>query len=220
MRCFWKPLATLVSSAAAFQNNLAGLDRVLDLLEEPHEIPPSPHAISLGPGEVPGRIEFRNVSFHYPNSEQTVLQDISLVVEPGETVALVGRRRGGQDDHVQLGGSFSTTPAAGDVKLDGVDLRDIHVDSYRRCIGIVEQDVFLFDGTIADNIGYGANNASRQEIEAAARAAIAHEFVSASGPRLRHADRRGAGLNLVEGSDSDWQSRGALLADPQIPHSG
>ncbi len=208
------PLATLATSATTFQNNLAGLDRILDLLEEPQESPSRKGAVAINETAAVGQITFTDVSFRYPSSEQLVLQNISLSVEPGETVALVGPSGSGKTTLCNLVARFYD-PTEGAITLDGRDLRDIHVTSYRRHLGIVEQDVFLFDGTIAENIGYAVRRAQPAQIEAAARAANAHHFI----------------LNLEQGYDTIIGERGvrlsggqrqriaiarALLADPRV----
>lgn len=209
-----EPLATLVSSAASFQNNLAGLDRVLDLLDEPPEMQPSARAVAVSPQSVLGHITFRNVSFHYPKSERDVLRHISLDVEPGETIALVGRSGAGKTTLCNLVARFYD-PTAGSIELDGRDLRDIRVDSYRRLLGIVEQDVFLFDGTIRENIGYGRRGVGEQEIRGAARAANADVFIEdlPQGYETRIGER---GVKLSGGQRQRLAIARALLADPRI----
>jgi len=209
-----EPLATLAASAAGFQNSLAGLDRVLDLLDEPRELPTNPAAVSLRRDEVAGRITFENVSFHYPGSDRGILHDISLDVAPGETIALVGRSGAGKTTLCNLVARFYD-PTEGVVRLDGRDLRDIQVDSYRQLLGIVEQDVFLFDGTIAENIGYAVRHATQEEIERAARAAHAHEFIThlERGYETLIGER---GVRLSGGQRQRLAIARALLADPRI----
>ena len=146
------PLATLANSAAAFQSSLAGLDRVLDLLAEPQEMENSAGAIMVKKHEVEGRITLADVSFRYPTASELVLVDVHLDVAAGETIALVGRSGAGKTTLTNLVARFYD-PTTGSIELDGIDLREIDVESYRRLLGIVEQDVFLFDGTVADNSG-------------------------------------------------------------------
>jgi ABC-type multidrug transport system fused ATPase/permease subunit len=209
-----EPLAALVSSAASFQNNLAGFERILDLLDEPVEMQATPNAISISSDQVAGALSFRDLGFHYPKTERLVLSNVNLDVRAGETVALVGRSGAGKTTFCNLVARFYD-PTSGQILLDGRDLRDIQVDSYRRLFGIVEQDVFLFDGTIADNIGYGRRGASRAEVEAAAQAANAHEFVmqledsyeSIIGER---------GVKLSGGQRQRLAIARAILADPKI----
>lgn len=209
-----EPLATLVSSAASFQNNLAGFERVLDLLDEPAEMQASPDAISLAPGAVHGALSFRDVSFHYPNTERLVLADANLEVQPGETIALVGRSGAGKTTFCNLVARFYD-PTSGEILLDDRDLCDIQIDSYRRLFGIVEQDIFLFDGTIAENIAYGRRSASRADVEAAARAANADEFIIQleDGYETIIGER---GVKLSGGQRQRLAIARALLADPKI----
>jgi ATP-binding cassette subfamily B protein/subfamily B ATP-binding cassette protein MsbA len=208
------PLATLASSATGFQNSLAGLDRVLDLLEEPIEMPPRPGLKQVEPQRVAGRITLRNVGFVYPGSTPRVLDAINLDVEPGETVALVGRSGSGKTTLCNLVARFYD-PTDGVVELDGVDLREIDVESYRRLLGIVEQDIFLFDGTVADNIGYARRGAEMAEIIAVARRAHAHEFISAldKGYDTLIGER---GVRLSGGQRQRLAIARAMLADPRI----
>jgi ATP-binding cassette subfamily B protein len=208
------PLETLANSATTFQNGLAGLDRVLDLLAEPQEAADTPALRHIEPERVQGRLEFRGVSFHYPGSPQLVLQNIDLVAEPGEVVALVGRSGAGKTTLSNLVARFYD-PTAGSVSLDGVDLRDLPVDAYRRLLGIVEQDVFLFDGTIAENIGYGARRTTREQIVAAAVAANADEFIREfeHGYDTLIGER---GVRLSGGQRQRLAIARAIVSDPRI----
>ncbi|MCB9873970.1 MAG: ABC transporter ATP-binding protein [Planctomycetaceae bacterium] len=209
-----EPLATLVSSAATFQNNLAGFERILDLLDEPAEMQASPDAVNLDPALVAGGLTFHDVSFHYPNTERCVLADVNLEVRAGETIALVGRSGAGKTTFCNLVARFYD-PTSGQILLDDRDLRDIQVGSYRRLFGIVEQDIFLFDGTIAENIAYGRRGAELAEIEAAAQAANAHEFIVQleDGYKTIIGER---GVKLSGGQRQRLAIARALLADPKI----
>jgi len=208
------PLETLANSATTFQNNLAGLDRVLDLLAEPLETEHTPPTAPLDPRAAQGRITFQDVSFHYPGAEQLVLEDVTLDVQPGQTVALVGRSGAGKTTLCNLVARFYD-PTAGSICLDGRDLRELPVEAYRSLLGIVEQDVFLFDGTIGDNIGYAARNAAPEQIVAAAEAANAHEFISQfeQGYDTLIGER---GVRLSGGQRQRLAIARALLADPRI----
>lgn len=208
------PLATLVSSATAFQNNLAGLERVLDLLGESREMPPSAQSIRIAHREVRGHLQFRNVSFQYPQTTHPVLREIDFLATAGETIALVGRSGSGKTTLCNLVARFYD-PTSGCIELDGRDLRDIHVESYRGLLGIVEQDVFLFDGTIAENIAYAARSASLEEIERAAVGAYAHDFIMAleKGYETVIGER---GVKLSGGQRQRLAIARALLADPKI----
>ena len=208
------PLATLAMSATSFQNQLAGLDRVLDILQEPTELPDQQATHRLERNAVRGEITFRDVAFHYPGNARLVLQTIDLDVPAGTTVALVGRSGAGKTTLCNLVARFYD-PTQGTVELDGTDLRDLHLDSYRSLLGMVEQDVFLFDGTIAENIGYPHRNADPSAIEQAARAAHAHEFIAQleRGYDTVIGER---GVKLSGGQRQRLAIARALLADPRI----
>jgi ATP-binding cassette subfamily B protein/subfamily B ATP-binding cassette protein MsbA len=210
-----EPLAVLASSATQFQNDLAGLDRVQDLLEEPLEFAGvAPGRTRLVPGRVSGRVSLRDVCFTYPGSERQVLTGIRLDVEPGQTIALVGPSGSGKTTLCNLVARFYD-PTRGSILLDGIDLREIDIGTYRRLLGIVEQDIFLFDGTVAENIGYGRRWAERGEIERAARLAHAHEFVAGldRGYDTTIGER---GVRLSGGQRQRIAIARALLADPRI----
>lgn len=209
-----EPLGVLAESATSLQNNLAGLDRVLDLLDEPHEMPSSANAQTVERTAVAGHIRFRNVGFHYPNSEQMVLRDIDLEAHPGQMIALVGPSGAGKTTLCNLVARFYD-PTAGAIELDGVNLCDLEVESYRRLLGIVEQDIFLFDGTIAENIGYAQRHATAEQIEEAARIANAHEFIVTlpNGYDTTIGER---GVRLSGGQRQRLAIARAVLADPRI----
>ncbi len=207
------PLAVLAQSAAQFQNSLAGLDRVLDLLEEPREMEAA-DATAIDRHEVAGRLTFNDVSFRYHGAESLALQNISLDVQPGETIALVGPSGAGKTTLSNLAARFYD-PTQGHVLLDNRDLRHIDVESYRRLIGVVEQDVFLFDGTVAANIAYGRRLASIDHIRQAAEAANAHEFIQQlpQGYDTLIGER---GVKLSGGQRQRLAIARAIVADPRI----
>jgi len=209
-----EPLATLASSATAFQNSLAALDRVLDLMEEPQEVETSSDMIKLSPQSVAGRVTLVDVSFAYPGTTELVLRDINLDVSPGELIAFVGPSGSGKTTLCNLIARFYD-PTEGVIKLDGTDLRDIDVENYRQLLGIVEQDIFLFDGTIAENIGYGRRIATEAEIIDAATLANAHEFISRF-ERGYHTLVGERGVRLSGGQRQRLAIARAILADPRI----
>lgn len=208
------PLATLAQSASAFQNSLSGFDRVLDLLAEPREMEgkTKPHAFQ--DSDFAGRITFDQVSFQYPQADALALEDINLDVAPGETIALVGPSGAGKTTLCNLVARFYD-PTHGTICLDGTDLRDSDVENYRKFIGIVEQDVFLFDGTVAENIGYSKREVSAKQIREAAEIANAAEFIEplTEGYDTIIGER---GVKLSGGQRQRLAIARAVLADPKI----
>ena len=208
------PVATLAATAASLQNDLAALDRTLDLLEEDREMPAPPDAITIEPARVEGRITFENVDFTYPGGSDEVLHGINFEAAPGRTVALVGPSGAGKTTLCNLVARFYD-PDSGSVLLDGTDLTEIEVESYRRLLGVVEQDVFLFDGTIAQNIAYHATAIDEERMVEAARQANAHEFITgfADGYETLIGER---GVKLSGGQRQRLAIARALFADPQL----
>ncbi len=222
------PLEALVSSATNMQTNLAALDRVLDLLAEPEEFAGAQPTRVIHPAAVQGRITLENVSYAYPKRVrggarpgvhaeergEPVLRDISLDVMPGETIALVGMSGAGKTTLCNLIARFDD-PTEGRVLLDGVDLRDVPVEQYRALLGVVEQEVFLFDGSVAANIGYARRRASMDDVVAAAKAANAHAFITEleDGYDTLIGER---GVRLSGGQKQRLAIARAILADPRV----
>lgn len=209
-----EPLAALATSATQFQNSLSGLDRVLDLLDESPEMQSTDASVRIAATTVRGDIHFENVTFTYPGASAPALQDVSLTVPAGQTVALVGPSGAGKTTLCNLVARFYD-PSSGRVLLDGRDLRELDVQSFRSLLGVVEQDVFLFDGTIGQNIGYSRPEASDAEIRRAAEVANALEFI----------DKLPAGMDTLIGERGVRLSGGqrqrlaiarAVLADPRL----
>jgi ATP-binding cassette, subfamily B, bacterial len=209
-----EPMAVLATSVTQFQNNLSGFDRVLDLLAEPREMADCPGTRAVNKSAVSGRIRLQDVGFTYPGTSRLVLHDIDLEVEPGETIALVGRSGSGKTTLCNLIARFYD-PTHGSIALDGVNLRDVKVESYRRLLGIVEQDVFLFDGTIAQNIAYGDRWSTQARIAQAADVANAAEFIERlpEGYDTLIGER---GVRLSGGQRQRLAIARAVLADPKI----
>lgn len=206
------PLAVLAQSAATLQNGLSGLDRVLDLLDEPTEM--GTGKSRLDSSAVAGRLTLNGVSFGYPGSSDLALRDIDLDIAEGETVALVGPSGSGKTTLCNLIARFYE-PNSGRILLDGTDVANLDITSYRESIAIVDQDVFLFDGTVAENIAYGNRHASAAEVRAAARLANAHEFIEplAHGYDTLVGER---GVKLSGGQRQRLAIARAVLADPQV----
>jgi ATP-binding cassette subfamily B protein/subfamily B ATP-binding cassette protein MsbA len=208
------PLEALATSATNFQASLAGLDRVLDLVAEPAELPDRAGALMPVRSEIRGRVEVRDVRFSYPGAEREVLRGVSLVAEPGQMVALVGASGSGKTTLCNLIARFSD-PTDGAILLDGTDLRDLRLAGYRQLLGIVEQDVFLFDGTVAENIAYARRDASDEQIREAARIAFADRFIEEmpEGYATVIGER---GVRLSGGQRQRIAIARAVLADPRI----
>ena len=178
---FLSYLTTLQHQLAAFANIYttiqdagASVDRVLEVLDSREELPETPGAPPLG--RVAGHVRIQDVTVGYQPGEP-VLRDVSIEARPGDTVAIVGETGAGKSTLVSLLPRF-IDPWAGRVLVDGQDVREVQLDTLRAQIAVVLQDAFLFPLTIADNIAYGRPDAPREEIEAAARAASAHEFIA------------------------------------------
>ncbi len=209
-----EPLATLAQSATQFQNSLSGLDRVLDLLQEPREMPSTPDSIKADRQSIAGDVAFENVSFTYPGTDAPALNSVNLTVRAGQTVALVGPSGAGKTTLSNLVARFYD-PSSGRVTLDGRDLRDYDVESFRSLLGVVEQDVFLFDGTIRQNIAYARREATVEEVRAAAEAANAIEFIDkmTDGMQTVIGER---GVRLSGGQRQRLAIARAILADPKV----
>ncbi len=165
----------IVEFAEQFQRGMTGIERFFEIMDAPVEITDCENATPLK--VTAGEIKFQNVSFVYEDDETPVLKDINLTVRSGERLALVGSSGGGKTTMCNLIPRFLEV-TDGAVLIDGQDVRTVTLESLRKAIGIVQQDVYLFSGTAAENIAYGKENATRKEIETAARLAGADEFIS------------------------------------------
>jgi ATP-binding cassette, subfamily B, multidrug efflux pump len=209
---FFEPIRDLSRRYDTLQSTMIGWERIVSLLDAPVEVQDAPEA-----GELPiirGEVAFENVSFHYSDDPVPVLQDINLNIRPGETVALVGETGAGKTTSVKLLSRFHD-PTEGRILVDGCDLRSVTQASLRRQMGVVLQDPFLFNGTVAENIRFGKPEATDEEVEAAATAVGAHGFIVNL--------RKGYGTSVEEGGVmlSVGQRQlisfaRALLANPRI----
>lgn len=193
---FTEPVKKLVNSAEMFQNGYTGFERFLEILSIAPDISDKPDAVSVE--TLRGDIEFRDVSFHYEDNQEKVLNHINLDVHAGEYMALVGSSGVGKTTLCSLIPRFYEV-SEGAILIDGIDIRDMKLDDLRNNIGIVQQDVYLFAGTIMDNIRYGKPDATDEEVVRAARSANAHEFI----------------MDFPDGYDTDIGQRGVKLSGGQ-----
>ena len=166
----------IVEFTEQFQQGMTGIERFFEIMDAPIDIYDLPDAEELG--DVRGEIVFEDVSFHYEDDKREVLSHINLAVHAGENVALVGPSGGGKSTLCNLIPRFYDVDA-GRISIDGRDIRHLTLHSLRRKIGMVQQDVYLFSGTVKENILYGRPGATDREVYEAAKSAGAHEFISA-----------------------------------------
>jgi ABC-type multidrug transport system fused ATPase/permease subunit len=195
LQSFFDPIQQLSQLYTTYQAGMAALDKVFELLDEEPDLTERPDAKDLPP--VRGEIRFEDVSFSYGGGDYA-LHDIDLLVPPGQTVALVGETGAGKSTFAKLVSRFYD-PTEGRILVDGHDLRDVTERSLRSQLGVVPQEGFLFSGTIRDNIAFGRTGATDSEVEAAARAVGAHEFIE----------------RLPEGYDTEVGERGGHLSAGQ-----
>ena len=166
----------IVEFAEQFQRGMTGIERFAEIMDTPIAIADAPDAKALQVTQ--GGIELQDVSFEYPDDHNKVLRHVNLTIHPGESLALVGPSGGGKTTLCNLIPRFYDV-TGGRILIDGQDVRSVTLHSLRSAIGVVQQDVYLFSGTVAENIAYGRPDATRAEIEEAARLAGADEFVRA-----------------------------------------
>ena len=189
---FWQPLMNLSNFYNQLVTNITGAERIFEILDTEAEITDAEDAVVLP--KIKGEVTFSHVSFHY-DEDPDVLSDVSFTVKPGETIALVGPTGAGKSTIVNLLSRFYDVQK-GEVKIDGYDIKKVSVASLREQMGVMTQENFLFSGTVRENIRYGKLDATDEEIEAAAKAVNAHEFI----------------MKMEDGYDTKIKERGAGLS--------
>jgi ABC-type multidrug transport system fused ATPase/permease subunit len=213
---FFDPITQLSQLYTTYQSGMAALDKIFELLDEQPEMLERDDPVTLG--RIRGELRFEHVSFAYGRSDgergRLALDDIDLAIAPGETVALVGATGAGKSTFAKLVARFYD-PTLGRVVIDGHDVRDVTYESLRSQLGIVPQEAFLFSGTVRSNIAFGAPDASDAEVEAAARAVGAHEFIASleHGYETEVGERGG---QLSAGQRQLVAFARAMIADPRI----
>ncbi|HEX6558701.1 MAG TPA: ABC transporter ATP-binding protein, partial [Longimicrobiales bacterium] len=205
------PVWNIVNSFSELQRSLAATERVFEILAMPDDKPDRPDAQDAG--RVVREIRFERVDFEYREGTP-VVRDFNVTVPGGSVIALAGRSGAGKTTVTDLVARFHD-PTRGRILLNGTDIRDLRLSSYRDLLGIVQQDVFLFDGSVRDNIAYGRVDASFEEVEDAARRANAHEFISRL-PDQYDTFIGERGVKLSGGQQQRLAIARAILADPQI----
>ncbi len=192
------PLVMMTQLSQTWANGIASARRINQVLDVKPEVQDSPANVKL-PADTPGKVVFESVGFHYNGtSDEPVLMHVDLVAEPGQTVAILGATGSGKTSLVNLVPRFYDT-SQGRVTIDGIDVRQLELDSLLANIGVVPQESVLFIGTVRDNIRYGRPDASDEEVVAAAKAAQAHDFI----------------MELPQGYDSHVEQRGANFSGGQ-----
>lgn len=210
---FFSPIQQLSQVLDTWQQATASIEKIEELLDTPEGTPAPAHPVPVG--RLRGEVELHDVHFGYAGAAGVeALAGVDLRVAPGETVALVGETGAGKSTIVKLLARFYD-PTSGSVAVDGVDLRDIDLDGFRRQLGVVPQEAFLFTGTLRDNIAYGRPGADEVEVEAAARAVGAHDFIASLplGYRTPVSER---GRSLSSGQRQLIALARARLVDPAI----
>lgn len=192
---FWRPVMNLSNFYNQLVTNIAGAERIFEILDTKPDLTDGETACEMP--EITGAVSFRHVTFSY-EKEKEVLKDVSFEIEPGQTVALIGPTGAGKSTIVNLICRFYDIQH-GQVCIDGRDVKSVTIESLRSQMGIMTQDVFLFSGTIRENIRYGRLEASEEEIIRAAKAVHAHEFI----------------MKMEKGYDTELKERGAGLSAGQ-----
>jgi len=211
LQSFFRPIIVLATFFPQLSTGMAAYERILEILDSKPLVKQHPNAIQVG--ELEGKIEFENVNFRYGN-DHWVFKDFNLKVRRGEKLAIVGHTGAGKTSLVSLLARFYEFQG-GTIKIDDIDIRNMTLDSYRRNIAMVQQEIFLFSGTLEENIRYGKSNASKEELERAIRAVHAEEIIKylPDGIKTRVGER-GKGLSM--GQQQIISFARAILSNPKI----
>jgi ATP-binding cassette subfamily B protein len=210
---FFSPIQQLSQTFDTYQEAVASGDRINELMGTPTNTPAVDHPIEP-PAQLRGEVRFADVHFSYPGAVGEALRGVDFEVEPGETIALVGETGAGKSTIVKLVARFYDA-SSGHVQVDGIDVADYDLPAFRRKLGIVPQEAFLFAGTVRDNIAYGRPEATDAEVEEAARSVGAHALIAALPGGYRHivAER---GRSLSSGQRQLIALARAKLIDPAV----
>lgn len=211
LQSFFRPIIVLATFFPQLSTGMAAYERILEILDSKPVVKQHPNAIKVG--ELEGKIEFENVNFRYGN-DHWVFKDFNLKVRKGEKLAIVGHTGAGKTSLVSLLARFYEFQG-GTIKIDDIDIRNMTLDSYRRNIAMVQQEIFLFSGTLEENIRYGKRNATKGELERAIKAVHAEEIIKylPNGIKTRVGER-GKGLSM--GQQQIISFARAILSNPKI----
>ena len=209
---FFDPIRDLSQRYDSFERTMTSGERILGLLDEPIEVQDAADATTLP--SIKGDVELKNISFHYPDDEQLVLEDINLKVNSGDMIALVGHTGAGKTTLVKLLSRF-IDPTDGQILVDGQDIKTVSQQSLRSQMGVVLQDPFLFSDTVRENIRFGKLDATDEEVEKAARTVGAEDFILNLRNGYDTPVGEGGG-NLSVGQRQMISIARALLADPRV----
>ncbi len=209
---FTEPVKKLINFTEMFQNGFSGFERFSEIMEIAPDIEDAPDAVSVD--DLKGNVKFEHVTFQYEENTEQVLRDVCLEVKEGEYVALVGPSGVGKTTLCSLLPRFYDV-SAGSISIDGIDIRKLKLDNLRNKIGIVQQDVYLFAGTILENIRYGKPDATDEEVILAAKRANAHDFIM-SFPDGYTTDIGQRGVKLSGGQKQRLSIARVFLKNPPI----
>lgn len=209
---FWGPINNLSNFYNQIITVMAYLERVFETLDEEPDVKDIPGAQPLPP--IKGRVEFKNVTFRYDKGGRKILDDVSFVAEPGQAIAFVGPTGAGKTTVVNLISRFYNIED-GEILIDGVNIAGVTLESLRKQMGIMLQDTFIFSGNIIDNIKYGKLDATEDEVIAASKAVMAHDFINEIRGKY-HGEVSEQGSTLSAGQRQLISFARTLLADPKI----